>query len=145
MSVAKITVNNGLGSNEFLAAACRTASGEVMFGGNNGIVSFNPEKLIINRTKPPVAFTSFLIKNKLVPIGEDSPLRQSITYTDHITLKHNQAFFTIGFAALNYINSGTNQYAYMLEGMQGDPQWNYVAASSRPPTPTSTRANTCSK
>lgn len=131
VQVVNYSVNNGLGSNEFLAAACRTAAGEVMFGGNNGIVSFNPEKLIINRTKPPVAFTSFLIKNKLVPIGDDSPLRQSITYTDHITLKHNQAFFTIGFAALNYINSGTNQYAYMLEGMQGDPQWNYVGSQQQ--------------
>lgn len=132
VQVVNYSVNNGLGSNEFLAAACRTAAGEVMFGGNNGIVSFNPEKLIINRTKPPVALTSFLIKNKLVPIGgENSPLQRSITYSDHITLKHNQAFFTIGFAALNYINSGTNQYAYMLEGMQGDPQWNYVGSQQQ--------------
>lgn len=132
VQVVNYSVNNGLGSNEFLAAACRTAAGEVMFGGNNGIVSFNPEKLIINRTKPPVALTSFLIKNRPVAIGgEDSPLRQSITYTDHITLKHNQAYFTVGFAALNYINSGTNQYAYTLEGMKGDTQWSYVGSQQQ--------------
>ncbi|MGX5818793.1 hybrid sensor histidine kinase/response regulator transcription factor [Chitinophaga lutea] len=126
--VINYSVNNGLGSNEFLAAACRTASGEVMFGGNNGIVSFHPGKLIINRAKPPVVLTSFLIKNKPVAIGGDSPLEQSVTYTDHITLRHDQAFFTIGFAALNYINPRTNQYAYILEGMKGDPQWNYVGS-----------------
>lgn len=129
VQVVNYSVNNGLGSNEFLAAACRTAAGEVMFGGNNGIVSFNPEKLIINRTKPPVALTSFLIKNRPVTIGaSESPLSRSITYTDHITLRHDQAYFTIGFAALNYINAGTNQYAYVLEGMKGDPQWNYAGS-----------------
>lgn len=127
VQVVNYSVNNGLGSNEFLAATCRTASGEVMFGGTNGIVSFNPGKLIINKTKPPVVLTSFLIKNRPVAIGEKgSPLGESITYTGHITLRHDQAFFTIGFAALNYINPRTNQYAYVLEGMKGDPQWNYV-------------------
>ncbi|MBO9151753.1 two-component regulator propeller domain-containing protein [Chitinophaga sp. GCM10012297] len=129
VQVVNYSVNNGLGSNEFLAATCRTASGEVMFGGTNGIVSFNPGKLIINKTKPPVALTSFLIKNRPVAIGEKgSPLSESITYTEHITLRHDQAFFAIGFAALNYINPRTNQYAYILEGMKGNPQWNYVGS-----------------
>lgn len=127
VQVVNYSVNNGLGSNEFLAAACRRASGEVMFGGNNGIVQFHPDKLVINKVKAPVVFTSFSVKNKPVTIGgEHSPLEQSISYTDHITLTHDQAYFTLGFAALNYINSSTNQYAYMLEGLHGETQWNYV-------------------
>lgn len=127
VTVTNYSVNNGLGSNEFLAAACRTRDGEIMFGGVNGIVAFHPDKLVNNTLRPPVALTGLLIKNNPVDIGaKGSPLKQSISYVDNITLTHDQAFFTLQFAALNYINSRTNQYAYRLEGLKGDTQWHYV-------------------
>ncbi|WP_315814151.1 triple tyrosine motif-containing protein [Paraflavitalea speifideaquila] len=70
--------------------------------------------------------TELLIKNNPVTIGEATPLQQSITYTDHITLTYDQAYFTLHFAALNYINPRTNQYAYKLEGLDNDTQWHAV-------------------
>lgn len=127
VQVTNYSVNNGLGSNEFLTATCNTTAGEIMFGGVNGIVSFQPEKMVLNKIKPPVVLTDLLIKNTPAVIdGDHSPLTESVTYAKEITLTHEQAYFTLRFAALNYINSRTNQYAYMLEGLSGEKDWNYV-------------------
>lgn len=126
IQVTNYSVNNGLGSNEFSAAAFRTSAGQIMFGGVNGIVSFQPEQMVTNKVPPPVVLTDLLIKNIPVAIDKRSPLQQSVTYTDNITLTYDQAYFTIHFAALNYINPRTNQYAYKLEGLNQDTLWHYV-------------------
>ena len=44
-------------------------SGEMLFGGNNGITTFFPENIRDNPYVPPVVITSFKIFNKPVPIG----------------------------------------------------------------------------
>lgn len=126
IQVTNYSVNNGLGTNEFGPAAIRTASGQIMFGGMKGIVAFQPEQMVLNKVPPPVVITELLIKNMPVAIGEQGPLQQSVTYTDHITLSYDQAYFTLHFAALNYINPRTNQYAYKLEGLDADTQWHAV-------------------
>jgi PAS domain S-box-containing protein len=41
-----------------------------------------------------------------------------------LVLSYKQSMFSISFAALNYISSKRNQYAYKLEGFDQD--WNYV-------------------
>lgn len=127
VEIRNYPMTSGANANEFLAANCMTARGELMFGGSGGVVYFSPEALVSNAVPPPVVLTSFLIKNQPVEIGgKHSPLREAITYSDHITLSHDQAYFTIGFAALNYIKPGSNQYAYTLEGLRGTPEWNFV-------------------
>ena len=127
LEVTNYSVNNGLGSNEFLSGVCRTSSGKILFGGVNGILTFQPEKLFVNKIPPPVVFTDFLIKNIPVSIGENNgPLKAAITYSNQVTLTHDQAYFTIRFAALNYINSRTNQYAYRMEGLPGEKEWYFV-------------------
>ncbi|MGE7776352.1 hybrid sensor histidine kinase/response regulator transcription factor [Chitinophaga sp. NPDC101104] len=127
VEIRNYPMTGGSSANEFLAANCKTSRGELMFGGSGGVVSFSPEALVSNPVPPPVVLTSFLIKNQPVEIGgKNSPLHEAITYSDHITLSHDQAYFTIGFAALNYIKPGSNQYAYTLEGLSGTPEWNFV-------------------
>jgi ligand-binding sensor domain-containing protein/signal transduction histidine kinase/DNA-binding response OmpR family regulator len=115
------------GINEYLNPAFKTAAGEIMFGGINGIVGFKPSGIIVNNISPKVVLTGMLIKNIPVDIGgKHSPLQESITYTNHITLHHNQAYFTLHFAALNYINPRSNKFAYMMEGLHSDHKWHYV-------------------
>ncbi|WP_276482428.1 two-component regulator propeller domain-containing protein [Paraflavitalea pollutisoli] len=127
IQVINYSVNNGLATNEFGPAAIRTASGQIMLGGMKGILSFSPEQMVINKVPPPVVITDLLIKNIPATIGgTGSPLQQSITYSEHITLTHDQAYFTLHFAALNYINPRTNQYAYQLEGLDQDTLWHLV-------------------
>lgn len=117
---------DGLASNQFSTnASIKLASGELLFGGINGLSSFFPDKISVNKMRPKVAFTDFLIRNKDVTIDSlESPLKQSITFAKTIKLNHNEGYITIKFAALNFVNPDKNQYAYKMEGIRGD-DWHY--------------------
>jgi signal transduction histidine kinase/ligand-binding sensor domain-containing protein/DNA-binding response OmpR family regulator len=121
------TVADGLQSNQFMPCAAITASNRNMaFAGINGITVFDPDKVKINRIKPQVVFTDFSIFNKSVSFADkSSPLLKPIDETSEITLKYSQAFFSIKFAALNFINPEKNQFAFKLEGFS-DNDWHYV-------------------
>jgi len=126
LNVANYTVADGLQSNQFTTgASLKTANGNLMFAGINGITLFNPTKIKINNVKPQVVFTDFSIFNKSLSFGSDSPLQKPIDETSEITLSYSQAFFSIKFAALNYINPEKNQFAFKLDGFS-DSEWHYV-------------------
>ncbi|MBN2012712.1 response regulator [candidate division KSB1 bacterium] len=100
-------------------------SGDIYFGGNNGLNVFSPDRMTQNPYIPPVVLTNLKIFNKDVPIGiDDSPLKQHITETTELTLAHRQSVFTFEFAALNYIFPEKNQYAFIMDGFEKE--WNYV-------------------
>lgn len=126
VEVSHYNADDGLESNQFQTnASLRLKSGELLFGGINGLTSFFPDRLIKNKMKPKVAFTDFLVRNKPVLVDSaDSPLKKSITFSDHINLKYDEGYITIKFAALNFINPKKNQYAYKMEGVSGD-DWHY--------------------
>lgn len=111
-----------------IGAGFKSSSDEIFFGSNKGFIFFNSDSIKPNTYRPRVVFTGFKIYNeevKIVPTGKTgSPLRQSITETQHISLNHKQLIFTIKYAALSYISPQRNQYAYKLEGFEN--KWNYV-------------------
>lgn len=127
LTIANYTVQDGLQSNQFMTGAgIKTQKQQLVFGGINGITIFDPHNIKANLVKPSVIFTDFLILNKSVPFGvKNSPLIKPIDQTREITLAYNQAFFSIKFAALNYINPEKNQFAFKLEGFSDD-QWHNV-------------------
>lgn len=117
--------SDGLQGREFNEnAALKTSKGEFIFGGGNGFNVFNPHLIAVNTTIPPVVLTDFQIFNKSMEPGEQINgrvlLTQSITRTQHITLKYRENVFSIAFAALNYFHPEKNQYAYMLEGFNNE-------------------------
>lgn len=126
VEITHYNANDGLASNQFQTnAGLKLRSGELLFGGINGLTSFFPNQLIKNRIKPKVAFTDFLIRNKPVLVDSaGSPLKKSVTFSDHIELKYDEGYITIKFAALNFINPEKNQYAYKMDGISGD-DWHY--------------------
>lgn len=126
VEVSHYNADDGLASNQFQTnASLRLKNGELLFGGINGLTSFFPDRLIKNKIKPQVAFTDFLIRNKPVLVDSaESPLKKSITFSDHVELKYDEGYITIKFAALNFINPEKNQYAYKMEGISGD-DWHY--------------------
>ena len=79
-----------------------------------GYFSFYPDELIENKKPPPVVITRFLVHDK--ELTTDT----GILVKKNLLLNHNQSFFTIEFAALDYTNPGLNQYAYKLEGLDKD-------------------------
>ncbi|WP_448698329.1 two-component regulator propeller domain-containing protein [Mucilaginibacter sp. AW1-3] len=126
--ISNYTIADGLQSNQFSSnSTAADANGELLFGGISGISYFDAAKIEVNRFKPPVVFTDFLIRNKPVLLTEeDSPLTTQINETQEITLTHDQGFISFKYAALNFISPGKNQYAYRMEGFRGDDDWHYV-------------------
>ncbi|MDM8536391.1 two-component regulator propeller domain-containing protein [Desulfobacterales bacterium HSG17] len=112
-----------------LKASCKTKTGELYFGGNNGFNRFHPKNIKDNPHIPPVILTDFQLFNKSVPIAKNSVLQKHITYTKRIILSHDLSKLGFEFSALNYISPLKNKYAYMLEGFDKD--WIYTDSRRR--------------
>ncbi|HRZ22193.1 MAG TPA: ATP-binding protein, partial [Bacteroidales bacterium] len=99
---------------------CR--DGKLYFGGRrhtgDGFVRFHPDSLLANELSPPVILTHFRVKNE--PLHMDS----SISEVTHIRLKYFQNHFSFEFAALDFRDPASNQYAYQLQGLEDD--WIYA-------------------
>ena len=119
------TVSDGLQSREFKHHAFRKLrDGRMLFGGINGFNIFHPDQIGENDLAPPVVITGFNIFNEPVKPGEkDSLLQKHISQTDTLTLSYKHSVISFEFAALNYIATENNEYAYKLEGF--DKVWNY--------------------
>lgn len=115
-SVRNYSVNDGLQSSMFNQNACfRSSSGELFFGGINGITSLFPGQIKDNTFIPAVVLTSFKIFNK--EVETDS----SVSYLKTIKLDYKDNFFSVEFAALDFVNPKNNQFKYKLEGF--DKNW----------------------
>jgi len=125
LDIATYTGDNWPGKNEYLSVY-KDKSGMMLFCGIDGVTVFDPSTIVDNTQPTRVILTDFLIKNLPVTIGDDSPLQQAISYTDELTLQHDQAYFTVKFATLNHANPAAIQYAYMMEGLKSDNMWHYV-------------------
>lgn len=98
----------------------RINDGNMLFGFSHGIVVFDPQNININTFKPYLALTQLKVFNRQVPVSEKGVLQKNINYVNHLTLKHNQNFFSIEFAALDYIDPNNILYAYKLDGFDKD-------------------------
>ncbi len=105
-----------------------TRSGQILFGGAEGLTLFYPSNIKKSSRTPNIIFTDFLLYNNSVEIQSDSnpgsPLKKSINYADEITLKYKESVFSIEYTAVNCASSDKINYAYILEG--ADKSWNYV-------------------
>ncbi|TDD94603.1 hybrid sensor histidine kinase/response regulator transcription factor [Flavobacterium cellulosilyticum] len=108
------------------ATALKLKSGELLFGYSEGILHFFSDQIKTNDFTPYLAFSNLQLFNQKVSINKDSPLNFSIDDSKELVLSHDQNFFTIEFAALDYKNPANINYAYKLEGF--DKNWNYVKA-----------------
>ncbi|MFN8528135.1 MAG: two-component regulator propeller domain-containing protein [Anaerolineae bacterium] len=106
-----------------------SASGEMFFGGTNGVNAFYPQNVRVNPYVPPVAVTSLTVFNEPVPITGDGILRQNIVSADQITLQYTDSVFSFEFASLAYANPNLNRYRYRLVGF--DENWNEVNSQHR--------------
>ena len=93
-------------------------SGEILVGTTKGFLGFFPDSLRDNPNIPPVAITGFKINNKSLQLDT------TISRKKHIILPHDQNFFSLEFAALEFTAPEKNQYAYMMEGLETN--WNYI-------------------
>ncbi|MEN9443421.1 MAG: hypothetical protein RIS47_311, partial [Bacteroidota bacterium] len=118
--------NDGLQDNEFVRrSAYKDTQGYMYFGGINGYNYFHPDSIIENKIVPSVMLTSFNIFNKQIDLERDTTILEShISIAKQIVLPYEKSVFSFEFAALNYVSTPKNNYAYMLEGF--DTNWNYI-------------------
>ena len=89
-------------------------------GSTTGLNYFNPKCIEQSFYKPAVVLTDFLIFNNSIKPGNNSVFTKSIFSTDELTLSHTQNVFSFQFASLDYNNSDSISYAYMMDGFDND-------------------------
>lgn len=125
------TKAHGLLSDQFnYRSAYKDAAGRMYFGSINGLISFNPGEFVTNTFIPPIDITGFQVHNQELSVGKNqSPLKNSITFTDKITLQHDQSSFSLDFAALSYTTPEMAEYAYKMVGLDKD--WNFLKTNRK--------------
>lgn len=119
----------GLPSNQFnFKSYLKSSEGVLYFGSINGLCFFNPSTIVSGPSSLPLMFTDFQLFNKSVIPGQSAILKNQIDHTDEIELAYNQNVFTLSYAAINYANPGSTNYAYYLEDFEN--RWNYVGNKS---------------
>ncbi len=117
---------NGIGVYEFTPhSGLLLPNGEICFSGNNGFVTFNPQKLQLNTYVPPIVFTKLVVNNQVIEPEDDTRILTTILDDmEEIELSYNQNNISIGYSALNFVFAHQNQYATFLKGYDKD--WNYI-------------------
>ncbi|MHA4808630.1 hybrid sensor histidine kinase/response regulator transcription factor [Flavitalea flava] len=125
------TVSSGLLIDQFnYNSAFKRADGTLYFGSIKGMVSFNPSTFTRNLFIPPVYITGLQINNKGLDIHETgSPLQESVTYAQKMTLPYNSSTISLDIAALSYAAPEMNKYAYKMEGL--DKEWTQITSNRK--------------
>ena len=89
--------SDGLAANELgFSAAWKSPQGEMYFGSYGGLTVFDPSRMVEDPYAPPVRLTDIQILGKPVAIGAKSPLAQSISMTNSLTVNSRAKHFFAG-------------------------------------------------
>ena len=115
----------------YLHNSClRGSDDRLYFGGSNGYIVFDPQKLYDNQVPPIVHFTDLYINGqRMTPQTEGSPLSKPIDQTKAIELSASQSTFSFDIACLGYLSPEYNTVSYMLEGYDRD--WQTLTNGNR--------------
>ncbi len=109
-------------------AGWRSESGEMFFGGINGVNNFYPHKIVLNKHRPKVLITDIRLFNK--SIFKDIVRENNFeNVPEKVTFSYDDNVFSIFFVALDFAAPSKNHYAYKLEGFDKD--WTFSAADRR--------------
>jgi signal transduction histidine kinase/DNA-binding response OmpR family regulator/ligand-binding sensor domain-containing protein len=116
------TKTSGLQDDEFNTGAyAKLSTGDLAFGGVNGVNIFNPATVLQSGFTPNVFITGILTGNDVVmPNDKTGILKQTIEHAASITLNHLQDILTLEFSSLDYTAPNQNKYRYQLIGIDKD-------------------------
>jgi ligand-binding sensor domain-containing protein len=117
---------DGVQVNAFhITSSHQDSDGFLYFGGDNGLVYFNPEAVIANYQKPTLVITGLNINNKPVEIDMQvegkTILSEAIQYTSSLSLNYHSNDIALQFAANDFLGTENISYAYKLE--PDDKEW----------------------
>ena len=114
-SIKNFTVADGLQDLEFnFGSYYKSNSGELFFGGKEGLNSFFPKQITYNSTIPKIAITS------MKSYGRPITYVQHLNTTNAIQLNYQQDELEFEFSSLSFTDPELHQYAYKLEGVDED-------------------------
>lgn len=108
----------------YVRSSFKTSKGEVLFGGTDGFILFNPEHIAPNPYLPHVYFVNLKIND--TPIA---PEQLHSAQFSPLHLKHNQSSLEISFAADSYLNRENNSFVYRILGISD--AWSELAKHQR--------------
>ncbi|MCB1645529.1 MAG: diguanylate cyclase, partial [Pseudomonadales bacterium] len=115
MEIRHYDQHNGTRGDEFnFASRVLSRSGELLFGGNDGLLVLNPDDLMSNTHVPEIVVNGTSSLNKKVSS------HSSLTVLPDIELDYTERLITFEFAALDYASPDKNLYQYRLEGFDDD-------------------------
>lgn len=117
------TKADGLQDDEFNTGSYwKSPSGELLFGGVNGLTAFRASEVIRSTGRRPLAnIVGLKINNEVIGVGgTDGILSRSIERTQRIDLTYTQNLLTLEFGVMDYTNPGRNRYRYRLNGLDRD-------------------------
>ena len=110
-----------------LTGAWKGRSGQLYFGSYDGLTVLAPDAMDEKIVTPRVVLTNFQISDKPVPVGADSPLKESISVAKALTLCHSQNILSFEFADLSYTDPERTRYRYRLGRLESG--WNEVVST----------------
>jgi len=131
-------VSDGLMNDEYRRGAYfQSKSGELFFGGTEGLSSFFPFKIEEPAQLKNLVFTNLFIYNEKIEVGDNSYLKKNINVTEKITIDHTIKSFSLGFVAIEYNNPGKVVYQVKMDGF--DNEWKTLPMGSKLATYTNLR------
>lgn len=110
-NIKAFSVADGLQSNEYNTYSfCRLSNGEILFGGVNGLNSFDPRSLQAFQHPPALLLSSILV--------EDSLYSSGLNYDEikKLQIDYKQNTIAFQFTVIDYVNAAAAHTSYMLEG-----------------------------
>jgi PAS domain S-box-containing protein len=123
--------SSGLQGRQFnVQSRLRLRSGDLLFGGTEGFSRILPRALHLNTNAPPVVLTRLdIFGEPMKPGDRNSPLTNSITETQQLSISARASVISLQFAALNYHAPELNQFLFKLEGF--DRAWRKAGPERR--------------
>ena len=126
-SFQNFDIEDGISGYQFAdRSALKTSSGEILFGGQNGVTMFKSGDIKKDLFPPKVLITHFKLFNEIVKYGDSSVLSKPINETDKIQLNYNENDISFDYLAIHFANPKKNQYAYKLENYEDE--WRFVGS-----------------
>ncbi|WMS87708.1 ligand-binding sensor domain-containing protein [Pleionea litopenaei] len=110
--VEHFTTRDGLQSNEFnLWAYHKSSDNEIFFGGINGITSFYPDSIIVEKRDFIPSVSSIKINNQAI---------RSFDSFEKIVLSKKSDLVSISLTPLDFSNPSSHQFRYRLKGFNDE-------------------------
>lgn len=92
-----------------------TKDGEIFFGGDNGFIQLDPNKIYLGNEIPQIYISSFFVNNqKILPADTIPFMQKDIAFTSLLRLAHNQNSVTLEFSTLEFLYPEFVQFQYRL-------------------------------